>query len=92
MKEQIKKAIEISRLNIEQDEFSEDIISILEMFDELEEVNVEDIELEILPIKVKNQFREDRTYKQINESEDYFKIKSQFNPDKERISIGPKLK
>ncbi|MFW6025256.1 MAG: hypothetical protein ACOCRX_02830 [Candidatus Woesearchaeota archaeon] len=86
---QIKKAIKISRLNVNSKEFEEDIKGVIEMFEEIEKVDVEGIELEILPSKVKNQMREDETY---NENKKFSSIVKDFKPNKKELSIGPKLK
>ncbi len=92
MEDQIKKAIQISRLNVDPKKFKKDIKEVIEMFNEIKEVDVSGIPLNILPIKVKNQMRKDLSYKDINKKTTYQKLKRDFNPDKEKLSIGPKLK
>lgn len=84
--QEIKKAIKFSRLElseIEEKEYNKEIAEILNLFEILENYKTDKIKLEdieFLPQKVINQYKEDE-----------IKTKMKFEIDKNKISWGPKL-
>ncbi len=77
--EDIKRAIKISRIEINKDEIVEQIKEIIQFFEMLDEIDVNN-EVQFLPIEIKNVTRDD----EIREMD--WKLK-----DSDVISLGTKL-